>query len=137
MADVRQATIVAAKWWTEAISHPTPNSFNNGDRASANSFMMMMVGQRLAEKNAAKPEQLEAFFEILTKRIESELDKETRVQLDCDYGPCNILGEAAEEVGINTCLFPFKRRMNITTNSVEVKDGYDADWKMFYSEILD
>lgn len=137
MTDVRQATIVAAEWWTNAIANPTPNSFCNGDRTSDSSFMMMIMGHMLAEQNAAKPEQLEAFRENLIKRIESELDREARVQLDCDYGPCNILGEAAEEVGINTRVFPFKRRMNITNTSVEVKDGYDADWKTLYSESAD
>lgn len=137
MTDIRQATIVAAKWWTNAIANPTPNSFCNGDRKSNESFMVMMMGHMLAQQNAAAPEQLEAFCELLCKRLESELDKTSRITLDCDYGPCKLLGEAAEEVGINTCLFPFKRRMNITSTSVEVKDGYDASWKTLYSKTAD
>lgn len=134
MTDVRQATIVAAEWWTNAIANPTPNSFCNGDRTSDSSFMMMVVGHMLAEQNAASPEQIEAFRELLTKRIEVELENRSRVELDCDYGPCRLLGEAAEEVGIDMHLFPFKRRMHITSDSVKVKDGYDADWVTIYPE---
>ena len=132
MAEVRQATTVAAKWWADTIANPTPNSFCNGDRKSDSSFMIMMMAHMRAMKNAATKEQLEQFCNLLAQRIEDELSKTSRVELDCDYGPNNILGETAEEVGIATCLFPFKRRMTVTTDSVEVKDGYDANWVQLY-----
>lgn len=134
MAEVRQATTVAAKWWTEAIGNPTPNSFCNGDRRSNESFMIMMMGHMRAMENAATEEQLEQFCNLLAQRIENELATSSRVELDCDYGPDNILGETAEEVGIDVCVFPFKRRMHVTKDSVEVKDGYDANWVQLYSE---
>lgn len=134
MAEVRQATTVAAKWWTNAIANPTPNSFCNGDRKSNESFMIMMMGHMNAMQNAATKEQLEQFCNLLSQRIEDELSKASRVDLDCDYGPDNILGETAEEVGIDVCVFPFKRRMHVTSNSVEVKDGYDAGWVQLYPE---
>lgn len=134
MAEVRQATIVAAKWWTNVIANPTPNSFCNGDRKSNESFMIMMMGHMRAMQNAATEEQLEQFCNLLTQRIEDELATTSKVNLDCDYGPCCILGKTAEEVGIDVCLFPFKRRMQVTADSVEVKDGYDADWLKLYSE---
>ena len=134
MAEVRQATIVAAKWWTNAIANPTLNSFCNGDRKSNESFMLMMIGHMLAMQNTPTEEQLESFRNLLTQRIEDELAKTSRVELDCDYGPCCILGETAEEVGIDVCLFPFKRTMHVTNDSVEVKDGYDACWVKLYPE---
>lgn len=137
MAEVQQATNVAAKWWTKAIANPTPNSFCNGDRKSNESFMIMMMGHMRAIKNAATKEQLEQFCSLLSQRIEDELSKNQRVDLDCDYGPDCILGETAEEVGIDLCLFPFKRIMHITNDSVEVKDGYDADWVQLYPENSD
>ena len=134
MAEVRQAAIVAAKWWTEAIANPTPNSFCNGDRKSDASFMIMMMVHMRAKQNAATKELLEQFCNLLTQRIEAELATSSRVALDCDYGPDNILGETAEEVGIDTCVFPFKRRMHVTKDSVDVKDGYDANWIQIYPE---
>lgn len=134
MAEVRQATTVAAKWWTKAIANPTPNSFCNGDRKSNESFMIMMMGHMRAMQNAASEEQLEKFCNLLAQRIEDELATTSRVELDCDYDPCCILGETAEEVGIDLCLFPFKRRMHVTNDSVEVKDGYDAGWVQLYPE---
>lgn len=134
MAEVRQATNVAAKWWTNAIANPTLNSFCNGDRKSNESFMMMMVGHMNAMQNAASEEQLEKFCNLLAQRLEDEFAKTSRIELECDYGPDCILGETAEEVGINLCLFPFKRRMHVTNDLVEVKDGYDASWVQLYPE---
>ena len=134
MAKETQAAIIAAEWWTKAIANPTANSFCNGDRTSNESFMIMMLGHMKAMQNAATEEQLEKFCNLLTKRIEKELTKNNKVDLDCDYAPDNILEETAEEVGINVCLFPYKRHMIVTNNSVSVKDGYDVGWVQIYSE---
>ena len=109
MAEVRQATIVAAKWWTDKIANPTPNSFCNGDRKGNESFMIMMMGHMNAMQNAATKEQLEKFCNLLAQRIEDELAKTSMVELACDYGPDNILGETAEAVGINVCLSSLSR----------------------------
>lgn len=134
MANIPEAIIIAAQWWTNAITNPTLNSFCNGDRQSNESFMIMMMGHMNAMQNAATKEQLEQFCNLLAQRIENELAKTSRVELECDYGPDCILGETAEEVGINVCVFPFKRRMHVTSDSVTVKDGYDADWVQLYPE---
>lgn len=134
MAEIRQAAIDAAKWWTKAISKPNLNSFCNGDRKSDGSLMMMMIRCLDAKQNSATEEQLEQFSNLLSQRIEDELSKSSKVELDCEYGPDYILGETAEEVGINTCIFPIKRRMTVTSDSVEVKDGYDADWVQIYPD---
>ena len=132
MAEIRQAATVAAKWWTEAIANPTPNSFCNGDRKSNESFILMMMGHMKAMQNAATKEQLEQFCNLLAQRIEDELADSSKVELDCDYGPDNILGETAEEVGIDVCVFPYKRSMYVTRYSVKVKDGYNASWVQLY-----
>ena len=134
MAEIRQAAIDAAKWWTKAISNPNLNSFCNGDRTSNESFMIMMFGSLRAQEHTATEEQLKQFCDLLSQRIEDELSKTSKVELDCDYGPDYILGETAEEVGIDTCIFPYKRRMTVTSDSVEVKDGYDADWVQIYPD---
>jgi len=94
----------------------------------------MMMGHMRAMNNAATKEQLEQFCNLLAQRIENELATSSRVELDCGYGPDNILGETAEEVGIDVCVFPFKRRMHVTKDSVEVQDGYDANWVQLYPE---
>ncbi len=94
--------------------------------------MIMMMRHMRAMENAATKEQLEQFCNLLAQRIEDELAKASRVDLDCDYGPDNILGETAEEVGIDVCVFPFKRRMHVTSDSVEIKDGSDANWVTLY-----
>ena len=134
MADVRQAAIVAAKWWTEKIGNPNLDSFCNGDRKSNESFAIMLMGHMTAMNHAATPEQLEEFCKLLSQRIDDELNNNVKLHLDCDYDPCNILGEIADSLGINMCLFPYKRHMWITAKSVVVKDGYDRSEKEIYSE---
>ena len=134
MAEVKQAAIVAAQWWTEKIGNPNPNSFNNGDRTSNASFFMMMIGYKLATQKSASKEQLDKFCEILSQKISEELDHSNDLYVDCDYGPCSILFEAAELAEIDTCLFPFKRRMWIRADSVTVKDGYDASTDVLYTK---
>ncbi len=128
------SALVAAKWWTDTISKPTPNSFNNGDRTSDSSFMVMMLGHMRAMQNLASEDQLKKFCSLLSNRIEEELHKSPQIYLDCDYGPCNILSECATKTGIDLCLFPFKRKMTVTSSSVEVKDGYDATWVSILKE---
>ena len=134
MAEIKKAAIVAAKWWTDIISSPNLNSFNNGDRTSESSFFVMMLAHMNAMNHVATQEQLDKFNEILSKKISDELDSSSQVDLDCDYGPCVFLGEAAEEAGIDISLFPYKRMMWITCTSVEVKDGYGAEVKIIYRD---
>jgi len=134
MADVRQAAIVAAKWWAEQISSPNFNSFCNGDRTSDVSFGIMVLGLSLAKQNAPTTEQIEKFETQLAERIDKELEKRVQVNLDCDYGPCLILGEIADSLDISHSLFPYKRYMWVQATSVMVKDGYDAPKKEIYSE---
>lgn len=128
------AALVAAKWWTNAIANPSPESFNNGDRTSDASFMYMMLGHMRAMNHLASRAQLENFCSILTKKIEKELKKHPSVVLSCDYDPCNLLAQCAEKAEIDSCLFPFKRSMKITEKKVEVKDGYSARWVLVFPE---
>jgi len=132
MAELRQAAIVAAKWWTEKIRHPNLNSYCNGDRTSDSSFLTMMMMHTYAMDHEATEEQLDMFCEALSKRINIALDKGQEINIECNYGPCNILGVIADSLNIDIHLFPFKRTMWITSDSVEVKDGCDASVETIY-----
>ena len=134
MAEVKQAAIVAAQWWAKKIGNPNPDSFNNGDRTSQSSFFIMMMGYQLATQKSASKEQLDKFCKILSQRISEELDHSNDIYIECDYGPCALLSEASKLAGIDTCLFPFKRSMWIRSDSVTVKDGYDASIDVLYTK---
>ena len=122
------SALIAAKWWTDTISRPISNSFDNGDTTNDSSLMFVLFGQIRAMHNLESKDQLNDFCSLLTDRIEEELHKYPQIELDCDYSPCNILGECATKAGIDLCLFPFKRRMTVTANTVEVKDGCADQW---------
>lgn len=124
--NVKEAAIIAAKWWTELLAKPNPNNFNNGDRTSDVSLLLMMLGTMRAMDKPATPEQLENFNNLLAESISKELDSKDELFIDTDYGPCDILGDAAVKAGINTSIFPFKRMMWISEDKVVARDGLDA-----------
>lgn len=124
MTELRQAAIVAANWWTDKIANPNMGSFSNGDTSNQSSFFAMMLMSIDAIGKEATDEQLKKFCEMLSNRIEDELSSKHELILSCDYGPDNVLTEIAEVSNIYSGLFPIKRTMWITADSVEVRDGY-------------
>ena len=128
----RQTAIIAAKWWTKAIANPTMNHFSNGEKTDNQASLLMLLGYVNSTKHRASEIQLSDFQTYLSKRINDELDKENEVELDCEYDPCAILDEIATIAHVHTSLFPFKRKMRITADSVEVQDGYNAKWVTIY-----
>lgn len=134
MAEVLKAAAVAAKWWTKAIAYPTVNNFSNGDPSDNQASFLQLLGHLHAMDHRATELQLANFRNALSKRIEDEVNKSGNLELDCELDPCDLLSEVAKSSGINTCLFPFKRKMYITAYSVEIKDGYNANWRKIFPE---
>lgn len=126
MAEIKKVAAVAAEWWTERIANPNANNFNNGDRTSLGSLFIMMNCFMHATDHTATSEQLGKFQKILAEDISEALDSRDNLFIDTDYGPCNILGNAAKKAGIDASIFPFKRMMWISANSVTARDGLDA-----------
>lgn len=135
MAEIKEAAVIAAKWWTDKINKVNLNNFNNGDRTSDVSFMMMLVGAMNAMDNNPTPDQLEKFNEILSQKISDELDSDEELFIDTDYGPCEILGKAAKEAKIKRSVFPFKRMMWVSNTEVTVRDGLDSAESVLYKKI--
>ncbi|MCR5146938.1 MAG: hypothetical protein K6B70_06320 [Clostridia bacterium] len=131
---VLQAAAVAAKWWTNAIAYPTVKNFSNGDPSDNQASFLQLLGHLQAMDHRATDIQLVNFRNTLSKRIEDEINKSGNLELDCELDPCDFLSKVAQSVGINTCLFPFKRKMYITAYSVEIKDGYNSNWHTIFPE---
>lgn len=131
MANSRSA-VVAAKWWTNAIAFSTVDSFSNGDSSDNNASLLMLLGFVNAKSHKASCSQLANFNTILSNRIDEELDNTEKLELQCEYDPCFILDEVAMEAGINNAVFPYKKKMRITADSVQVQDGFNAKWTTIY-----
>ena len=119
-----EAIETAARWWAKKLQIRRPHS--NGDSSPASIFACMLADLGTEPVSDAK---LEVFVADLAKRVDKDLREHRTCWLSCDYGPCNLLGEAAKKAGINTMNFPYKTHMNISPMGgdeykVEVADGY-------------
>lgn len=75
------------------------------------------------------PNQADTFKKALAKRMAeyAESGMFNHFSIMCDYGPCRMLADAANEAGISTANFPFKTTMFLTEkDGIMVRDGYGA-----------
>lgn len=124
----------AAKWWADKLRQRAPHS--NGDNSTASVFACMFADM---STEAASEEKIAVFTAELEHQLREHMDNinDRYVCLDCDYAPCTMLGESADEAGINRLNFPFKTNMTIEQNSsmdysVRVSDGYAQPWENLY-----
>ena len=123
----------AAKWWADKLrSHPM---HDNGDPASGPA---MVLADLLAMRNVPEDAQVDQFEKLLAEKLNSEIEKGwyRMITVGCDYGPCAVLGNAAEAAGISSSVFPFKVHMYIEANTpaIYVRDGYGAPQVQIYPQ---
>lgn len=116
----------AAKWWTDKLRERSPH--DNGDKSRTSAFAMILADMLTTPMSE---DQLNRFQKALEDGIDQDLKKYGEKYggtMGCDYGPCNLLSDAAEQAGINPNNFPYKTHMHIKKNgddyTVLVSDGY-------------
>lgn len=113
----------AVSWWAGKLIDSQPHS--NGDLGFSSVVECFLAD---AARQDVTLDQLNVFKKALGKRIE-EAAKERIFNLSivCDYGPCKMLADAANEAGISTANFPFKTVMFLSEKEgIVVRDGYGA-----------
>ncbi len=126
---------VAVEWWARVLENPkfqTLSPEERRDPASRGAAAAEMIATAFHESPLS--EQLEKFKEELAKGLRNA-SKHERRWLSVDYGPCGLLGDAAERagmvVGIQT--FPWKTCMRLDDGRVSVSYGYRAEEETLYS----
>jgi len=115
----------AAKWWTDKLRERAPHDNGANDRSNR---LAMMLADMLT--TPMSEEQLNRFQKALEEGIDQELkvNREYRAGMLCDYGPDNLLFDAARKAKIDANNFPYKTGMHIERNgdcyTVWVSDGY-------------
>ncbi len=119
----RETAEKAAKWWGDMLCHHHDNGAN--DR---NNQLAMVLADMIAASNKPTDEQISKFVELLTDKL-IEQDSDNRdISIYCDYHPDIMLREVADEVGIDSSVFPYKTGMSIYHDNVEVKVGYGSSY---------
>lgn len=126
----------AAKWWADKLrSRPM---HDNGDPASGPA---MVLADMLAMRNVPEAAQIDQFEKVLSEMLHFDIEKGWyhQISIGCDYGPCAVLGNAAEAAGIDSSVFPFKVHMLIAVaeKAVYVQDGYGAPRVQIYPQAQD
>ena len=116
----------AAKWWTDKLRQRAPH--DNGDNSRTSAFAMIMADLLTTPMSE---DQLNRFRKALEEGIDRNLKKNGERYggtMGCDYGPCILLSEAADQAGINCNNFPYKTHMHIKKigddYTVLASDGY-------------
>lgn len=104
MAEIQQAAIAAANWWTNQLAKPTLNSFKICNN-STSGYLMTLASLSNAKSHLATKELLKDFCDELSKQIDLELSRTSAVYLSCDTSPCYILLGVADLVGVKIAYF--------------------------------
>jgi len=121
----------AARWWRETISGGA--KLDNGARDSGNAMAAVIAAMTQSKQlEGISDEAFSTFEGALAKIIDERIVKGGAYpHIGVDYGPDQILGEAAESAGIDPgmSLFPWKTNMSIEGEHIAVSCGYGAPWE--------
>lgn len=117
----------AAELWVRMLTSPKYDAL--GDTGSPADRQTMAAASLMALQmpNNADEDTLSKFGEELKKSLMDEgITHHQRCYLNVDYGPCEILSNAAERAGLKM-EFPWKTNMQIYSDRISVSYGYRAD----------
>lgn len=120
----KEAIEKAADWWAERILEDRPHSSGDNSFTSVTACLLADMGRQ-----NITPNQADTFKKALAKRMAeyAESGMFNHFSIMCDYGPCRMLADAANEAGISTANFPFKTTMFLTEkDGIMIRDGYGA-----------
>ena len=129
--DFEQIIKEAVNWWIEKIDNP--NSFDNGDSSKEGQMANMLAILLAAKtKNKIEKEQIEIFRDSLTEKLENTMNLYGECKLYTDYEPMWELQEAAQLAQIDDSVFPWKTKMKISKDKIEVSEGYGKPYETIY-----
>jgi len=117
---------VAIDWWANRVQSP---KFDAGENLN-----LLLAAELLKYRKGYSEEDVKAFKESLAKGILLELEEYGNCSLSVDYHPCPILASAGQKMGLNDTDFPWKTKMYITEQIVEVSEGMGSERKTIWSK---
>lgn len=124
----------AAKWWADALRNPKFDNLGDGPASAQERMTSGLAGMMASSIHKTPTDQnLEKFQKELAKSLATPRGSGFFEQsLHVDYGPDQILANAATAAGLEKIQFPWKTGMWIDSNSFSVRYGYGAASLFFY-----
>lgn len=120
----KEAIEKAVNWWAERLLENRPHSNGDDSFTSVTACLLADMGRQNITSDQA-----DTFKKTLAKRMAeyAESGMFNHFSIMCDYGPCGMLIDAANEAGISAANFPFKTTMFVTEkDGIMVRNGYGA-----------
>jgi len=119
----------AVELWCRKLHNPV---FDNGDNSEQGFFGMALATMVIHGDKDKMPDaiaQIEKFRESLAATLKHNRDNDEYFPrwLDVDYGPCKLLGDAADEAGIPCSQFSCKSVVSMSDDHVSTSFGYGAE----------
>lgn len=133
------ANRAAAKWWANVIRSPKFEALSDAEKRDPENESMQLASVMAAAFNEPLGDEAIDYFEkeLFTLLQEAPRDR-FAVILDCDYGPCQMLADAAQKAGIDVSMttFPWKTTMWIRpSGEVSVRYGYQAPIEILHEAV--
>ena len=118
-----KVAIESAKWWTKRF-----NVFSNKESTGNALSDSLLILARSKTKDISESKIHRFEVELVRAITESN---ETNITLSTDYGPCGILWEISNKLGIPKSYFPEKYIMsiNLDTKKSAARYKYDCEWE--------
>ena len=124
----RETAEKAATWWAARVKRPQFSALSQGERRAGNDRAMEwaeLMAHLLVEE--VSDQQIQTFKQALA---ESLLPKTGWFSIGVDYGPDEILSDAAQKAGISGHNFPWKTHMTIEADGeINAACGYGSPWE--------
>lgn len=132
--EIAPAARAAAEWWAEQVGAPTFRAVDaeSGPEDQANMGMASMMQTLIAERDPVTEAAASTFADVLAVAITKRLSP-YGVSLSVDYGPDQILYDAALGAGVASSRFPWKTHMLVNADHVTASLGYRARTRLIWS----
>jgi len=123
--------------WCKKLFNPV---FDNGDNSAHGGMTHMLATMNIQNDKAGIDDmaaRVEKFRQVITAELVRLRDQPQDGEyfpswLDADYGPCKVLGDAADKAGIPQSQFSCKSSVSMRANSLSVAFGYGAPNTNYY-----
>lgn len=123
--------------WCKKLFNPVYDNGDNSEHGAIGHMLATMNIQKDKSKITDLAGSVEKFRKVITAELIRLRDSPAKNEhfpswLDVDYGPCKVLGDAADKAGIPPSLFSCKSAVLMRPRSIAAHFGYCGNYVYYY-----